>query len=120
MPKEKTPVLNAAGTHIWLNHPVTGGVWEAPKDVAATFVQHAGWEYADAPGEDLSDVFAASTAEGEAQTGFDPNEHTVADINDYLKSNQHAPGEIDRVLALEAAGQDRSSVKDPRKPNDPA
>lgn len=120
MPKEQQPVLNSAGTHIWLAHPETGGVWEAPKDVAATFVEHAGWQYTTAPGEDLSEVFANSTAEGETQTGFDPNEHTVDEINKHLLANQHAPGEIDRVLALEAAGQGRTSVKDPRPPIDPA
>lgn len=110
---DKQPVTNEAGTHIWLHNADTDGTWECPAEAAPLFVEHRGWEYTDAPGFSMSDLFDASTAEAEP-TGFNPADHDVKEINKYLEVNLGSPGEIERVLALEAAGQDRATVKDPR------
>lgn len=110
---DNEPVYNEAGTHIWLHNPATDGTWECPAEAAPLFVEHRGWEYTDAPGFSMEGLFDASTAEPE-QTGFNPAEHDVKAINKYLEANLASEGEIERVLALEVAGQNRATVKDPR------
>lgn len=54
---------------------------------------------------------------GESETGetlFDPNEHTVSEVNTYLDSlDQETEGgiaEFDRVLEAEKAGQNRKGI----------
>jgi hypothetical protein len=109
------PTLNNAGTHVWLHNPKTGGSWECPVDAAETLVKYLDWEYAGAPDESFDGLFEESTAEGEAQTGFDPAEHTVEEVNAHLALHaESAPGEVERVLELERAGKDRTTVVDPR------
>jgi hypothetical protein len=39
--------------------------------------------------------------------GFDPGEHTVAEVQDYIAAH---PGEVDAVLAAEAAGKNRTTL----------
>lgn len=121
MAKEPTKHYNAAGTHVFLRHPETGGEWECPVGVAQTYVDVRGWEYAAPIDHSLDGLFDESSAEGDLQTGFDPAEHTVDEVNAYLEMHAHAaPGEVARVLALEEAGQNRKTVVDPRpKLDDP-
>jgi hypothetical protein len=38
---------------------------------------------------------------------FDPGEHTVAEVHDYLAAH---PGDADQVLAAEAAGKNRVTL----------
>lgn len=45
------------------------------------------------------------------QSGDDPGNYTVVQVNEYLKTASQE--EIDRVLAAEAAGENRSSVRAP-------
>lgn len=54
---EKKPVFNAAGTHVYLYNPETGGLWECGPDAAEVFVDKLGWQYAEAPEEDTSELF---------------------------------------------------------------
>jgi hypothetical protein len=54
---EKKPVYNAAGTHVYLYNPETGGLWECGPEAAEVFVEKLGWEYAEAPEEDTSELF---------------------------------------------------------------
>lgn len=111
----KKPVLNVAGTHVWLHNPETGGTWECPVDAAEVFVEKRAWEYADAPDTSADGLFDESTAEGEAQTGFDPSAHTVEEVNAHLALHADStPGEVERVLELERAGKNRTTVVDPR------
>jgi hypothetical protein len=42
-----------------------------------------------------------------ATAGFDPGEHTVAEVEEYLSAN---PGETDAVLAAERAGKNRTTL----------
>lgn len=110
-------VLNAAGTHVWMQNPETGGTWECPVDYAETAVDR-GWVYTEAYDDSLDGLFdQPGTGPGEEleggaiQTGFDPSEHTVAEINDHLAQHaESAPGEVERVLELERAGQNRTTV----------
>lgn len=113
MAPKKEPVTNTAGTHVWMAHPGISEPWACPVDFVKT-AQERGWTYADAPG-------AAVTAEGTAQTGFDPAQHDVDVVNAHLVKHLDAPGEIERVLLLERDGKDRKTVVDPREPEqDPA
>lgn len=123
MSKKQKPTLNEFGTHVWLHNPETGGTWEAPVDVAETFVSHRGWEYAAAPDTSLDGLFDPIPGdvqeEADEQTFFDPNDHTVEEINNYLSEHAHsAPGEVERVLGLEQDGQNRKTVVDPRPGDD--
>ena len=54
---DKKPVYNAAGTHVYLFNQETGGLWECGPEAAEVFVEKLGWEYADAPEEDVADLF---------------------------------------------------------------
>lgn len=113
--------LNAAGTHVWLHYPETGAVWECPVDVAAVFVGR-GWEPTDPPAPQNPVVFDPLPAKHvpsdvvppEApvvQTGFDPDEHDVKSVNKHLAEHaESAPGEVARVLQLEADGQARKGI----------
>ena len=106
---------NTAGTHVYLRNPETDGEWWCPVDVAPVFVDKRAWEYAEPRDTSLDGLFDDITADGFEQTGFDPSQHTVEEINAHL--SEHAassPGEVVRVLELEAAGKNRASVKDPR------
>ena len=44
---------------------------------------------------------------GAAPLGFDPGEHTVAEVEAYLAEH---PDETDTVLAAEAAGKNRTTL----------
>lgn len=108
-------VLNSAGTHVYLANADTGAVWECPLDYVDV-ARKRGWEYTDQPDTSLDGLFDTATAEGPAQTGFDPADHNVDEVNDHLAQMHDAgvDGEVERVLALEAAGQNRKTIVDPR------
>jgi hypothetical protein len=112
------PVFNEAGTHVWLYNPMTDAYWECGPEAAEVYTGNAAWDWqyaTEAPGENADGLFDESTAEGEAQTGFDPAEHTVEEVNEHLELHaESAPGEVDRVLELERAGKDRKTIVDPR------
>jgi len=109
--------LNARGTHVWLHHPETDGTWECPVDVEEVFLGR-GWEHCPAPDLSLKGLFddlPPQQRPEEGVTAFDPAEHSAADVNAYLAQHaDSAPGEVERVLGLERAGKDRSTIRDPR------
>lgn len=105
--------FNPAGTHVYVVHAETGGQWECPVDYLPT-ARIRGFEPC-APRDDSLDGLYDTTTEGEAQTGFDPSVHTVAEVNAHLEAHaDQSPGEVERVLALEVAGKNRATVTDPR------
>lgn len=62
MAAKQEPVYNAAGTHVWIYNPETGGLWECPVAAAEVYVGEpgpgvrGGWEYAAAPDDSLEGV----------------------------------------------------------------
>jgi hypothetical protein len=76
-----------------------------------------GFELTEPRDKSLDGLFDDSTAEGSAQTGFDPAKATVKEIEEHLAAHVGEPGEIARVMELEAAGKARQ-VKDPRLSTD--
>lgn len=113
MPKSKQqePVYNEAGTHIYVQNAETGDEWECPPDYLKVALAH-GFELSEPRDRSLDGLF-------DDQTGFNPAEHTFAEVNEHLAAHAHSsPGEVDRVLELERAGQNRKSVVDPRLPVD--
>lgn len=61
------------------------------------------------PEADGADTEADEQAAGDKGEQFDPSEHTVDEVNKYLADADEA--ERDRVLADEAKGQNRSTIK---------
>lgn len=114
MSKLTEPVYNAAGTHVFTTSP-TGDEWECPPDYLPVALSR-GFTLAEPRDKSLDGLFDDSTAEGANQTGFDPGKASVKEVNAHLAAHLAAPGEIERVLALESAGSDRPSVEDPRNP----
>lgn len=99
--------LNDAETHVWLHNPATGGLWECPVDLADLYVTRLGWEY----GEPRDGSLDGLVDEPVEQTGFNPSEHTAAEVSDYLALHaDETPGEVSRVLELERADKNRKSV----------
>lgn len=116
MSKTQEPVLNAAGTHTFVKNSETGGEWECPNDYLKVALSR-GFELTEPRDTSLDGLFDESSAEGANQTGFDPGKETVKAVNEHLAEHLGSPGEIERVLELEKAGQDRPGVKDPREPD---
>lgn len=106
-------------THVWVQHEETGGTWACPADYLPVAEQR-GWAPIDPPDDSLDGLFdPGPSGEVVEQTGFDPAEHTVAEVNEHLALHAAtAPGEVERVLALEAAGKNRATVTDPRTDQD--
>jgi hypothetical protein len=117
MAEQQEPVYNAAGTHIHLYNPATNGYWECPAAVAQTFVDARGWVYVTPPDRSLEGLFddvPAAERPEEGVTAFDPNDHTVGEVNDYLAQYAgSSPGEVARVIELELAGKNRKTVVNP-------
>lgn len=100
-------------THVWVQHEETGGTWQCPADYLPV-AELRGWQIIDAPDTDLDGLFD-EPVDGVEQTGFDPSEHSVKEVNEHLAEHaEQAPGEVERVLELERAGKDRATVTDPR------
>lgn len=112
MSKDQKPVYNTAGTHVFTQAP-NGEEWECPVDVLDVFLAR-GFILAQPRDKSLDGLFDDSTAEGVNQTGFDPAKATVAEVNEHLTAHLSSPGEIARVMELEAAGRNRPGVTDPR------
>lgn len=112
MSKDQKPVYNVDGTHVFTKSP-TGEEWECPVDYLPVALAR-GFELTEPRDKSLDGLFDDTSAEGANQTGFDPAKATVKEINAHLEQHVGSPGEIVRVLELEAAGQNRSGVKDPR------
>lgn len=111
-----TAVLNADGTHVHMTHPDTGGAWDCPVEYAA-IAQTRGWVFADPRDDSLDGLFdepvntpGAVLEGGAVQTGFNPDDHTVGEVNDYLATVDPAGGEAARVLELERNGKNRSTI----------
>lgn len=118
--------LVRGGTHVHVVNAETGGEWDCPVDFLPVAVQR-GWVPAVPVVAVYDDLFDPGTGPepgepgGEPEeTGFDPNEHTVAEVNAYLDSlDGQAPGEVARVLEVERAGQNRKGiVEGPHAPAD--
>lgn len=117
MAKAQEPVLNAAGTHTFVTTP-SGDEWECPNDVLDVYLAR-GFSLTEPRDKSLDGLFDDSSAEGANQTGFDPGKASVKEVNDHLAAHMDSAGEIERVLALELAGQNRPTVKDPREDSNP-
>lgn len=113
MGKDQKPVYNTAGTHVFVENESSGDEWECPVDYLETALAH-GFKLTTPRDKSLDGLFDDSTAEGAGQTGFDPGKNSVAAVNEHLAAHLSSPGEIARVMELEAAGQNRPGVKDPR------
>jgi hypothetical protein len=74
-------------------------VSDAPAGLFNSFA--VGVDYA-APGDE-----PAPPAPKAGKSGFDPGEHTVAEVQEYLAAH---PGETDAVLAAEKAGKARATL----------
>lgn len=104
---------NTDGTHVHVIHQETGGRWECPVDYLPV-AQLRGWEPVEPEDHDLDNLFDDTSAEGEGQTGFDPSEHTVDEVDAHLAAHAEAtPGEVVRVLELERAGRNRKTITVP-------
>lgn len=104
---------NDAGTHVHVIHEETGGRWECPIDYLPV-AQLRGWQPTEPEVHDLDGLFDESSAEGDQQTGFDPAEHTVEEVDAHLALHAEAtPGEVVRVLDLERAGKNRKTITVP-------
>lgn len=90
------------GTHTWIKNPETGGVWECPNGVLELYLEKRGWELTNEPVDEGPQLAEA--------TQFDPTQHTVAEVNEYLDGLQDSPEEHSRVIALEIAGKNRTSI----------
>lgn len=100
--KYSVPVLDEDGRTVWFKPGQELPAW-ARKQIT----NPKAWAGADEPDE---------AADGGSPEPFDPTEHKVEEIQDYLAglTGEGADTEIDRVLAAEAAGRGRTTVKDPR------
>lgn len=103
---KRKPVFNEAGTHVFVRNIETGDEWECPAGYLEVALGR-GFELCEPRDRSLDGLFD--------QTGFDPSEHTVEDVNEHLAAHAaSSPGEVSRVLALEEAGQNRKTIVDPR------
>ena len=97
-------------THVWMHNPETDGVWACPADVVDV-MKGRGWEVTEAPDDSLDGLFDPAADDEPESTAFDPSEHTVQEVNDYLDQHrENAPGEVERVLELERAGKNRTTI----------
>jgi hypothetical protein len=100
-------------THVWVKHEETGGVWACPAEYLP-IAELRGWEPVDAPDDSLEGLFDPSPLGRESEpepTGFDPDQHTVKEVQEHIaKHRENAPGEVERVLELERAGQNRTTI----------
>ena len=117
MTKQMEPIHNEAGTHVFVRNTSSGDEWECPNGYLEVALAR-GFELTVPRDKSLDGLFDESTAEPAGQqTGFDPAEHTVDEINEHLAMHaDSSPGEVERVLELEKAGKDRKTVVDPRHP----
>jgi hypothetical protein len=94
--------------HTWMKHSEHGGVWESPTALVEHYKAY-GWEVMDDTPTpvDTAVVEAAETAEAAGPAGFDPGEHTVAEVQEYLAEH---PDDEDRVLDAELAGKNRVTL----------
>lgn len=120
MSNDQQPIFNEAGTHVFVRNTDSGQEWECPADYLPVALER-GFELTVPRDKSLDGLFDESTAEPAGQqTGFDPAEHTVEEINAHLRQyGEASPGEVDRVLELELAGQNRKTVVDPRVTDTP-
>jgi hypothetical protein len=100
-------------THVRVENPETGGVWDCPVDYLPVALAR-GWVESDKPlageGEEYPEPAAEDadeTGEEEAEAEFDPSEHTVAEVQEH---NATYPDDAERVLDAEAAGKNRVSL----------
>jgi hypothetical protein len=111
MAKAEQLHYNDAGTHVFVVDQ-DGNEWECP--VAHLPVARLQGFTPTAPRDRSLDGLID-------QTGFDPADHSVDEVNSYLAEHADAsPGEVVRVLTLEQAGQNRKTIKDPRIATDDA
>lgn len=115
MSTDQQPIFNADGTHVFVRNTASGDEWECPAGYLPVALVR-GFELTVPRDRSLDGLFDESTAEPAGQqTGFDPAEHTVDEVNTHLRLyGETSPGEVDRVLELERAGQNRKTVVDPR------
>lgn len=108
--KKQQQHYNAAGTHVLVHNPETGGRWECPPDYLPVALLK-GFELAEP--DDEPDLTGLQDEEPE-QTGFDPSDHTGAEVEEHLATHaESSPGEVVRVLELERAGKNRKTITVP-------
>lgn len=101
----------AAGTHQWMRNPETKGEWECPLALVDVY-ERRGWEQFEPPEDvDFLPVPADTQDEDPEVTSFDPHGKTVKAVLAYLDPIREThPGEVARVLHLEAQGQNRPHI----------
>lgn len=93
-----------------LENPETGGVWDAPLDYAP-IARARGWVDSDKPVDDEDTTRDSAVSPADVPAGFNPDEHTVAEVNDYLDAlPDDKADERDRVVELERAGKNRTGI----------
>jgi hypothetical protein len=97
---------NADGTHVLVYNPDTEGQWECPEAYLSTALKR-GWVLAEPVDKDAEDP-----------AGFDPGNHTAAEVNAYLAEHADDADEVARVLAVESEGKDRKSITAPNPGDD--
>jgi hypothetical protein len=93
-------------THVRVENPETGGVWDCPVDYLPT-AKARGWIESDKPLAGEGEEYPEPVAEEAAEAEFDPSEHTVAEVQEHNAEN---PDDADRVLEAEAAGKNRLTL----------
>lgn len=99
-------------THVRLENPETGGVWDSPIDYAP-IARARGWVDSDKAlaEEEVDTTKDPATPVADVPAGFNPDEHTVAEVKEYLDAlPAYKTDERDRVVELERAGKNRSTV----------
>lgn len=88
-----------------------GEVPEADPQVAVEYAERPAtvFDDPDNPPEELPYGNAVRTAEPVEEDSFDPGEHTVQEVKDYLAEH---PDELDAVLEAELAGKARTTILD--------
>lgn len=105
---------NEAGTHVFVTNEATGGYWECPVDYLP-IARVTGWAPCERRDDSLAGLFDPGVVTGlpavAEVTGFNPDDHNVPEVNDHLAQHaESSPGEVARVLELEAAGQNRKGI----------
>lgn len=109
-------------THVYMVNDDTKGVWDCPADYVP-IAEQRGWVQAERPVPVPTDIFDPEPEpETQTVTGFDPADHDVDGVNDYLAPLvDESPGEVARVLEAESAGKARKGIlAGPYAPSDPS
>lgn len=107
--------INDTGTHVHVHNAETGGYWDCPISYLSTARQR-GWEPVERPVDEGQPINAIADAVSVEPVIFDPSAPGVtADaVSAHLAAHAEAdPGEVERVLGIERAGKNRTTITVP-------